>query len=214
MPQVQIQLRGPKRPIRSNLAHSTFLEKPFKAGLTIFILTCISLSLYLDALLLPCWLFRRSFFSSAWHFSRLSPLLRCSIWYFFKAAWGTKPQRPFWKKVKVLTNLLCMHNKNNSYVSDPSHPALTLFQTLPTRVRYWLQTTIIKTSRHRRSFFPWAVALLNNVLDKHHLHKSVHCGNYNIFYFILVFTLSLYQSNSALFCLVFVKGETMKSNSF
>lgn len=49
-------------------------------------LTCISLSLYLDADLLPCWLFRRSFFSSAWHFSRLSPLLLCSIWYFFKAA--------------------------------------------------------------------------------------------------------------------------------
>lgn len=49
-------------------------------------LTCISLSPYLDGCLLP-WLFRRSFFSSAWHFSKLSPLLLCSIWYFFRAAW-------------------------------------------------------------------------------------------------------------------------------
>ncbi len=50
-------------------------------------LTCISLSPYLEGCLLP-WLFLRSFFSSAWHFSRLSPLLLCSIWYFFSAAWG------------------------------------------------------------------------------------------------------------------------------
>lgn len=49
--------------------------------------TCISLSPYLEGCLLP-WLFRRSFFSSAWHFSKLSPLLLCSIWYFFSAAWG------------------------------------------------------------------------------------------------------------------------------
>lgn len=48
-------------------------------------LTLISLSPYLDGCLLP-WLFRRNFFSSAWHFSKLSPLLLCSIWYFFKAA--------------------------------------------------------------------------------------------------------------------------------
>ena len=35
--------------------------------------------------LLP-WLFLRSFFSSAWHLSSASPLLLCSVWYFFSAA--------------------------------------------------------------------------------------------------------------------------------
>lgn len=49
-------------------------------------LTCISFSPYLEGFLLP-WLFLRSFFSSAWHFSRLSPLLLCSNWYFFRAAY-------------------------------------------------------------------------------------------------------------------------------
>lgn len=48
-------------------------------------LTCISFSPYLDGFLLP-WLFLRSFFSSPWHFSRLSPLLLCSTWYFLRAA--------------------------------------------------------------------------------------------------------------------------------
>lgn len=48
-------------------------------------LTCVSLSPYLVGCLLP-WLLRLSFFSSAWHFSRLSPLPLCSIWYFFNAA--------------------------------------------------------------------------------------------------------------------------------
>lgn len=49
-------------------------------------LTCISFSPYFDGFLL-LWLFLRSFFSSPWHFSRLSPLLLCSIWYFFRAAY-------------------------------------------------------------------------------------------------------------------------------
>lgn len=49
-------------------------------------LTCSSLSEYFCGFLLP-WLFLRSFFSSAWHLSRESPLLLCSVWYFFSAAW-------------------------------------------------------------------------------------------------------------------------------
>lgn len=48
--------------------------------------TCSSLSEYFCGFLLP-WLFLRSFFSSAWHLSRESPLLLCSVWYFFSAAW-------------------------------------------------------------------------------------------------------------------------------
>lgn len=46
---------------------------------------CSSLSEYFWGFLLP-WLFLRSFFSSAWHLSRASPLLLCSVWYFFSAA--------------------------------------------------------------------------------------------------------------------------------
>lgn len=48
--------------------------------------TCSSLSEYFWGFLLP-WLFFRSFFSSAWHLSSESPLLLCSVWYFFSAAW-------------------------------------------------------------------------------------------------------------------------------
>lgn len=59
-------------------------------------LTCISFSPYLEGFLLP-WLFLRSFFSSAWHFSRLSPLLLCSIWYFFRAAYvGEQAEHKHW----------------------------------------------------------------------------------------------------------------------
>ena len=50
--------------------------------------TCSSLSEYFCGFLLP-WLFLRSFFSSAWHLSSASPLLRCSVWYFFNAACGS-----------------------------------------------------------------------------------------------------------------------------
>lgn len=75
-----------------SLHHSKHLTLQLPAHISVswihtHTLTCISLSPYLEGCLLP-WLFLRSFFSSAWHFSKLSPLLLCSIWYFFSAAWG------------------------------------------------------------------------------------------------------------------------------
>ena len=44
--------------------------------------------------------------------------------------------------------------------ADPSHPGHILFQLLPSGRRY--RTLYTKTTRHRNSFFPLAVTLMNN----------------------------------------------------
>ncbi|KAL0159628.1 hypothetical protein M9458_043353 [Cirrhinus mrigala] len=45
-------------------------------------------------------------------------------------------------------------------ILDPSHPAHILFKLLPSGRRYRAQTT--KTARHRKSFFPQAIYLMNS----------------------------------------------------
>ncbi|KAL0148543.1 hypothetical protein M9458_056090 [Cirrhinus mrigala] len=45
-------------------------------------------------------------------------------------------------------------------ILDPSHPAHILFELLPSGRRYRARTT--KTARHRKSFFPQAIYLMNN----------------------------------------------------
>ena len=48
-------------------------------------------------------------------------------------------------------------------VADPSHPGHTLFESLPSGRR--LRSIKIKTSRHKNSFFPSAVGLINKARD-------------------------------------------------
>ena len=45
-------------------------------------------------------------------------------------------------------------------IADPSHPGHNLFQLLPSGRRY--RTMYTKTTRHRNSFFPLAVTLVNS----------------------------------------------------
>ena len=50
-------------------------------------------------------------------------------------------------------------------VADPSHPGHNLFETLPSGRR--LRSIRAKTSRHKNSFFPSAVSLINKARDPH-----------------------------------------------
>ena len=50
-------------------------------------------------------------------------------------------------------------------VADPSHPGHNLFETLPSGRR--LRSIRTKTSRHKNSFFPSAVSLINKARDPH-----------------------------------------------
>lgn len=74
--------RGPRRPAAPRATSGAPGASGRAAGR---LPTCSSLSEYFCGFLLP-WLFLRSFFSSAWHLSSASPLLLCSVWYFFSAA--------------------------------------------------------------------------------------------------------------------------------
>ena len=51
-------------------------------------------------------------------------------------------------------------NRAVKIVADPSHPANSLFNQLPSGKRY--RAIVSKTSRHLHSFSPQAIALLNN----------------------------------------------------
>lgn len=51
-------------------------------------------------------------------------------------------------------------NRAVKIAADPSHPANSLFNLLPSGKRY--RAFLPKTSRHRHSFFPQAIALLND----------------------------------------------------
>src|SRR4029434_10792238 len=50
-------------------------------------------------------------------------------------------------------------------VADPSHPGNKLFEALPSGRR--LRSIMTKTSRHKTSFFPAAVGLINKARDPH-----------------------------------------------
>ncbi|KAM9816508.1 uncharacterized protein ACBT44_010817 isoform 1-T1 [Syngnathus typhle] len=59
-------------------------------------------------------------------------------------------------------------NRARNISTDPSHPGCSLFELLPSGRRY--RARYAKTSRHRDSFFPQAVALMNS----HHSESQRH----------------------------------------
>ncbi len=70
------------------------------------------------------------------------------------------------------TVLIQSERKSSRNHSGPSHPAHSVFERLPSDRRYRALST--RTTRHRTSFFPHAIHLMNTTLNMEHTTLLIH----------------------------------------
>ncbi len=91
-------------------------------------------------------------------------------------------------------------------ITDPSHPGHDLFALLPSGRRY--RSLCTRTSRHKNSFFPYAISSLNNYHRNYYLCSVIHPPSLNYLlslvlckYVCIIFLYScIYRVNKAQIC--------------